>query len=126
MRSRRTYFTVAMIVLLAVMAACYPACVTIDKVGQQNLPIKAYHTALRIFNTALESYEAHYQAAPADQQATWRKEIDPVILKADAALDAWGLAVTVPGGNDIAARREAYGKIKAELWQCLMDAGIVE
>lgn len=57
-----------------------------------------YLTARLEFNSAVQRYLIYYDAATPELKAKWKAEIDPKILAAETALDAWGLARSGPGG----------------------------
>ena len=62
--------------------------------GVANLtPKQQYLTARLEFNTIQKQYLDYYDKAAAEQQAKWKKDVDPYFAKVESALDIWGLAV---------------------------------
>jgi hypothetical protein len=78
---------------------------------------KAYLASLEQYNAEVKRYEAYYQAATEENQAIYREEIDPLILQAGAALDAWGLARNI-GNAD--AEMEGYLEAKNKMIDALV------
>lgn len=60
---------------------------------------RQYLVARTQFNDEVARYLEYYDAAPPEQQAIYKESIDPLILEAEKALDAWGLALGLGSGS---------------------------
>lgn len=91
---------------------------------QSNLtPNQRYYAALKAFDDNVEDYLAMYKVAPAETQAKWKKNIDPVIKQANTALKAWKQAL---GTSEEASQEKVWMEVKDQLLAALFQYGIIQ
>ena len=86
-------------------------------------PNQRYLTALKLFNTNVETYETAYQASDPITQAKWKMTIDPLIIAADVSLTAWKTAL---GTDNAYEKEQAWLKAKDAMLQILLVSGIIK
>ena len=103
--------TFTCMILLTLAAVSLQGCATYN-------PDKAYVAASEQYNAEVARYEAYYQAATPYQQAVYKDKIDPYILQAGEALNAWGLARAIGSGD---AELDAYLDAKNKMIDALAE-----
>ena len=86
-------------------------------------PEKTYAQSLTIYNNANEAYVAALMLQDPETKAQWKRDINPMLDKADAALDAW---FAVLGLANEYEKQELYLVIWRELFPLLFSLGIIE
>lgn len=86
-------------------------------------PNQRYLSALKLFNSNVETYETAYQAADPITQAKWKAIIDPFIIAADATLIAWKTAL---GTENAYEKEQAWLQAKDAMLQILLTSGIIK
>jgi hypothetical protein len=81
-------------------------------------PVAKYYDALTTFNDLVESYDWHYEIVDAEKQAVLKKYVDPVIERANTALDWWG------GSPGSTTRMQAYNAVFKELQLLMLRYGV--
>ena len=79
-----------------------------------------YLAALKQYNAEVTRYETYYQAATKAEQAVYKAEVDPLILRAGEALDVWRAAVLL--GNGDGSELNAYLDAKNAMIDALAKA----
>lgn len=82
-----------------------------------------YLLALDEFTEVVTSYNASYKLQTATTQAKWKSDFDPIFIKVNTALNAWGLVVgTTDAGDKQALYITAFSKLKS----LLLATGLIE
>ena len=107
MRKYRPHVVVVLLLLLLTGCATVPL-----------TPTARYYETLVTFNDFVESYDWHYAIVDAEKQAVLKKYVDPVIEKANTALDWWGK------NTNSMQRMEAYNTVFRELQLLMLRYGV--
>jgi hypothetical protein len=83
-----------------------------------------YYTVDKQFTDAVTQYNIKFEAASPTLQARWKKEIDPVIIRANTALDLWKVAIDTEG--NISEHQDEFLQLKTTLFDLLVSEGIIE
>lgn len=83
---------------------------------------KAFMVADKEIAQSLAKYNDYYAMASDEEKADWKKNIDPLFVAADKALDAWALAIIKD--MDPLRQEQMYLDLKRELFIWLLQIGI--
>lgn len=114
-------------ILVGVLIAVALACLIMGMVGcaqTWNLtPSAKYYSALKTFDQNIETYLVQYRAASPETQAKWKKNIDPLILAANQALQTWRLSM---GTTSAASKEQAWLTAQRQVMGMLISSGIIK
>lgn len=86
-------------------------------------PQAQYYSTLKTFNDNIETYLASYQSAVPEVQAKWKATIDPLILTANQALQAWRLSY---GSATESQKEQIWLDEQKKFMKALVDLGILK
>jgi hypothetical protein len=115
----RKIYLPALIVFMVLSIGCAGALVKKDV-----MPKERYLAALTEFNDTVEDYLEEYKLQTPTIQADWKREIDPWIKKASAALDAWGSAVDE--NTPVEEKIKKFKNLRAIFIATLVAEGIIK
>jgi hypothetical protein len=75
------------------------------------------------FTAAVTSYNIKYEAASPTLQAKWNKEIDPLILQANTALDVWQASLAAGDSKD---KAEIFLALKSQIFTLFQKYDIIK
>lgn len=90
---------------------------------QNMAPAKKYATVRTAFNQITAQYIEQAKLQPEDVRAKLRTEVNPVIKEAEAALDKYYAALTLPD-DDPDARLAFYLNLKTEILRLCLKYGL--
>ena len=105
----RSKFKVGIMAVVAVFILVACAGVPVTQKGK-------YALALEEFTAVVTSYNSQYAVQSDVTKANWKSTIDPIFIKANLALDAWGAVIGTGAEVDKqAAYTQAFSQLKALL-----------
>jgi len=118
---RRLKF-IGILLALCLVVGCFEGCATIQ-VGEMT-PAQKYDTYRTTFNDVIEyQYLPWAKIQPETTKVILREEVNPMVKRAEQALDVYGKEVATPGG-DPEAKLNLYLGIKNDLYILLLKYGL--
>jgi len=112
--------SIYLVVLLIVFAFSLQACLGLPEKPTQ---IDYYLVALEEFTEMVKTYNINFTAQTPETKDKWRANIDPIIKKANSALDTWGAN---RNATDAATKKELYMTAFQEVKKLLLEFKIIE
>jgi len=78
------------------------------------------------FNSMVGQYLVKYRAADAETQQKWKKDVDPVIKKAETALDLWKFAANLKNPDKAIEQQKIFLALKDEILDLLIESFVEE
>lgn len=107
--NRQRLHTAASLVGVVIAFALVMSCATTPPHQQEHI----YNNVREIWNAGAQQFIIDFKMAPAETKTKWADEVIPVLLEAERALDAWGMAIDA-GASD-GAQYRAFIQIKNQL-----------
>lgn len=92
----------AKLVLVSVIVMGLMGCQTIGNImGQEELtPKETYYEAITFYNSNLELYLDLYDVSTPEAQAEFKKDVDPIFIRAGNVLEVWGRVLGAESERD--------------------------
>jgi len=90
---RRNLSFAVFVSLLLVLGLVAGGCSWLKNMTIPDTPAGKYLAAREMFNGSIQTYLEYYELQPAETQAAWKANIDPLADAGFVALDGWKLAL---------------------------------
>jgi len=112
----KSKFKMAVVAIVAIFAIAACAGIPATQKGK-------YAVSLSEFVQIVQSYNIQYKLQTPETQLKWKTTIDPVLIKVNMALDAWGAVI---GTGVEVDKQVAYTRAFSQLKTLLITLKIIE